>query len=134
MAVASVLSGLPAAVEECWRPKPRFGRARLTLGERARPFIHFPSYQLGVSGRPAAVKGAPCARRSEPLTARTDLQSFEAREKGFQWARTQVPTKNPEEPQSNIRSLALKYGDQFSPTTGGRAIRASVASERALHT
>ncbi len=46
-------------------------------------FIPFPSYQLGASARPGAVRGARSARRSEPLTARIDLELFEARERGF---------------------------------------------------
>ena len=43
----------------------------------------FPRHKLGSSDRPGAVKGARWAWRSEPLTARTDLESFEARERGF---------------------------------------------------
>ena len=45
--------------------------------------IPFPSYKLCASDRPGAVKGARFARRSEPLTARTDLESYEGRERGF---------------------------------------------------
>ena len=62
------------------------------------PFIPFPSYQLGVSDRPGAVKGAPTARRSEPLTTRTDLESLEGRERRFRSPATGLPTQNPEEP------------------------------------
>lgn len=118
-------SGLRGAIEECWRPKRQFGSDRATRDELARRFIPFSSQQLVVSGRFGAVKGAPSARRSGPLTARIDLPSFGGRERGFQRARAQAPTTNPEDPQRKRHSLALKYGDQFSPTTGGRAIRAS---------
>ena len=57
----------------------------------------FPSYKSCSSDRPGAVKGAPSARRSEPFTARTDLESFEERERGFDPARPQLPTKNTED-------------------------------------
>ena len=41
----------------------------------------FPRKQPRLRDRPAAVQGAK--RRSEPLTARTDLESSVARERGF---------------------------------------------------
>ena len=49
------------------------------------------------SDRPAAVQGAK--RRSGPLTARTDLESFRARERG-------------------IQEEALKQGPAPTPATG----------------
>ena len=51
------------------------GRDTLALSQSNGPVavIPFPSYQSGVSDRLAAVKGTPPARRSAPLTERTDL-------------------------------------------------------------
>ena len=60
------------------------------------PLIPFPSYKLCASDRPGAVKGARFARRSEPLTARTDLESYEG--KGILQPSSHLPTKNPEYP------------------------------------
>ena len=117
-----MLSGLRGAMEECWRPKSQFVLDRATRDQPACRFIPFPSHQFVVSGRSGAVKGAPSTRRSGPLTARIDLQSFGGRKWGFQRARMQAPAKNPEDPQRKRHSLALRYEDQFSPTTGGRAI------------
>ena len=48
--------------------------------------------------RPGAVKGARFARRSEPLTARTDLESYEGEGKGIPQPSSHLPTKNPEYP------------------------------------
>ena len=62
------------------------------------PLIPFPSYKLCASDRPGAVKGARFARRSEPLTARTDLESYEGEGKGILQPSSHLPTKNPEEP------------------------------------
>ena len=47
------------------------------------PLIPFPSSKLCASDRPGAVKGARFARQSEPLTARTDLESYEGEGKGI---------------------------------------------------
>ena len=63
------------------------------------PLIPFPSYQLGVSYRPGAVKGAP--------TARTDLESLEGRGRGFRSPATGLPTQNPEEPEFLSRFAEL---------------------------
>ena len=65
------------------------------------PLIPFPSYKLCVSDRPGAVKGARFARRSEPLTARTDLESYEGEGKGILQPSSHLPTKNPEYPRRN---------------------------------
>ena len=62
------------------------------------PLIPFPSYKLCASDRPGAVKGARFARRSEPLTARTDLESYEGEGKGILQPSSHLPTKNPKEP------------------------------------
>ena len=62
------------------------------------PLIPFPSYKLCASDRPGAVKGARFARRSEPLTARTDLESYEGEGKGILQPSSHLPTKNPECP------------------------------------
>ena len=62
------------------------------------PLIPFPSYKLCASDRPGAVKGARFARRSEPLTARTDLESYEGEGKGILQPSSHLPAKNPEEP------------------------------------
>ena len=62
------------------------------------PLIPFPSYKLCASDRPGAVKGARFARRSEPLTARTDLESYEGERKGILQPSSHLPTKNPEYP------------------------------------
>ena len=62
------------------------------------PLIPFPSYKLCASDRPGAVKGARFARRSEPLTARTDLESYEGEGKGILQPSSHLPTKNPEYP------------------------------------
>ena len=62
------------------------------------PLIPFPSYKLCASNRPGAVKGARFARRSEPLTARTDLESYEGEGKGIPQPSSHLPTKNPEYP------------------------------------
>ena len=51
---------------------------RFPFGPSTRPL--FPREQRCPSDRPGAVQGAK--RRSEPLTARTDLESCEARGKG----------------------------------------------------
>jgi len=67
----------------------------LVVANVAFPLIPFPSYRLSASDRPGAVKGARLARRSEPLTASTDLESYGGRERGF---RAQGPTRNPEYP------------------------------------
>ena len=131
-----MLSGLRRAIEECWRPKSQFMLDRATRDQPACRFIPFPSHQFVVSGRSGAVKGAPSTRRSGPLTARIDLQSFGGRKWGFQRARTQAPAKRlaprPDGPLTHFPSprgekcrLALQYEDQFSLNTGGRAIRAS---------
>ena len=101
-----MLSGLRRAIEECWRPKSQFMLDRATRDQPACRFIPFPSHQFVVSGRSGAVKGAPSTRRSGPLTARIDLQSFGGRKWGFQRARTQAPAKNPEDPQRKRHSLA----------------------------
>ena len=75
------------------------------------PLIPFPSYKLCASDRPGAVKGARFARRSEPLTARTDLESYEGEGKGILQPSSHLPTKNPEEPvflyQSELARAAL---------------------------
>ena len=72
------------------------------------PLIPFPSYKLCASDRPGAVKGARFARRSEPLTARTDLESYEGEGKGILQPSSHLPTKNPEEPiKQNPRQLSL---------------------------
>ena len=57
------------------------------------PLIPFPSYKLCASDRPGAVKGARFARRSEPLTARTDLESYEGEGKGILQPSSHLPTK-----------------------------------------
>ena len=67
------------------------------------PLIPFPSYKLCASDRPGAVKGARFARRSEPLTARTDLESYEGEGKGIPQPSSHLPTKNPEYPKRNLR-------------------------------
>ena len=64
------------------------------------PLIPFPSYKLCASDRPGAVKGARFARRSEPLTARTDLESYEGEGKGILQPSSRLPTKNQEEPKT----------------------------------
>ena len=69
------------------------------------PLIPFPSYKLCASDRPGAVKGARFARRSEPLTARTDLESYEGEGKGILQPSSHLPTKNPEYP---IMKLAME--------------------------
>ena len=54
---------------------------RFPFGPSTRPEIPlFPREQRVSPDRPAAVQGAK--RRSEPLTARTDLELFETRGKG----------------------------------------------------
>ena len=60
----------------------------------------FPSYKLRLLDQPGAVKGACFARRSEPLTARSDLESCDARERGFLPTGCHLPTLNlnPEDP------------------------------------
>ena len=70
------------------------------------PLIPFPSYKLCASDRPGAVKGARFARRSEPLTARTDLESYEGEGKGILQPSSHLPTKNPEEPEKLQQILA----------------------------
>ena len=65
------------------------------------PLIPFSSYKLCASDRPGAVKGARFARRSEPLTARTDLESYEGEGKGIPQPSSHLPTKNPEYPKCN---------------------------------
>ena len=69
-------SGLRRAIEECWRPRSQFMLDRATRDQPACRFIPFPSHQFVVSGRSGVVKGAPSTRRSGPLTARIELQSF----------------------------------------------------------
>ena len=61
----------------------RLGRLALMVERWLVPLIPFPSYKLCASDRPGAVKGARFARRSEPLTARTDLESYEGEGKGI---------------------------------------------------
>ncbi len=86
------------------------GTQRLLLAEVV-PFIPFPSYKLCASGRPGEVQGAPPARRSEPLTARTDLESSPERERGSRLIPARRPTLNPEEPPNDIsRSHYLSPG------------------------
>ena len=59
------------------------GHSPLMVDRWLVPLIPFPSYKLCTADRPGAVKGARFARRSEPLTARTDLESYEERGRGF---------------------------------------------------
>ena len=75
-----------------------WGALALMVGRWLVPLIPFPSYKLCASDRPEAVKGARFARRSEPLTARTDLESYEGEGKGILQPSSHLPTKNPEEP------------------------------------
>ena len=85
------------------------------------PLIPFPSYKLCASDRPGAVKGARFARRSKPLTARTDLESYEGEGKGILQPSSHLPTKNPEYPKlkpavftrflSSTRHLLIACGD-----------------------
>ncbi len=70
---------------------------RLLLAEVV-PYIPFPSYKLWALDRPGALQGARSARRSEPLTARTDLESSPERERGSRLIPARRPTLNPEEP------------------------------------
>ena len=71
------------------------------------PLIPFPSYKLCASDRPGAVKGARFARRSEPLTARTDLESYEGEGKGILQPSSHLPTKNPEYPEEYPLEVGL---------------------------
>ena len=74
------------------------------------PLIPFRSYKLCASDRPGAVKGARFARRSEPLTARTDLESYEGEGKGILQPSSHLPTKNPEYPQNLTPRIASAKG------------------------
>ena len=87
------------------------------------PLIPFPSYKLCASDRPGAVKGARFARRSEPLTARTDLESYEGEGKGILQPSSHLPTKNPEEPRKEpIASLRTEV---MTPSEFGRYLGVS---------
>ena len=79
------------------------------------PLILFPSYKLSGSDRPGAVKGAALARRSEPLTARTDLKSYEARERGFR------PDSAPGHPLRSRNTRQSAYNTTKAGTSAGRA-------------
>jgi len=75
---------------------------------------------LTASDRPGAVKGGPQALRSEPLTARTDLEPCSARERGSLVPRRPLPTEKPEEPNGKtFRQAAEQFEREYEIITEG---------------
>ena len=106
------------------RPKRRVNRPAGPHGAWHMPLIPLPSYRLSGSDRTGAVKGAPSARRSTPLTARTDLASFKRRERALRPLGRGLPTENPEFPAAKAISQTplrpFSFGAQISHSPSRR--------------